>query len=36
MRIRNNPTPCLDRLREEILKRMDNTKSGGKDKGKDK
>ena len=36
MRIRNNPTPFLDRLREEILKRMDNTKSGGKDKGKDK
>lgn len=36
MRIRNQPTPFLDRLREEILKRMDNTKPGGKDKGKDK
>lgn len=28
MRIRNQPTPFLDRLREEILKRMDNTKPG--------
>lgn len=36
MRIRNQPTPFLDRLREEIRKRMDNTKPGGKDKGKDK
>jgi len=26
MRIRNQPTPFLDRLREEILKRMDSTK----------
>jgi len=33
MRIRNQPTPFLDRLREEILKRMKNTKPGG--KGKD-
>ena len=32
MRIRNQPTPFLDRLREEILKRMENTKPGGKDK----
>ncbi|MFV0500709.1 MAG: RteC domain-containing protein [Bacteroidales bacterium] len=30
MRIRNQPTPFLDRLREEILKRMDETKPGGK------
>jgi len=28
MRIRNQPTPFLDRLREEILKRMENTKPG--------
>lgn len=34
MRIRNQPTPFLDRLREEIRKRMENTKPG--DKGKDK
>ena len=34
MRIRNQPTPFLDRLREEIRKRMDNTKSDGKDKDK--
>jgi len=32
MRIRNQPTPFLDRLREEILKRMDNTKPGEKNK----
>lgn len=30
MRIRQQPTPFLDRLREEILKRMENTKPGGK------
>lgn len=36
MRIRNHPTPFIDRLREEILKRMDNTKPGGKGKDKDK
>jgi len=36
MRIRNQPTPFLDRLREEILKRMENTKPGGKGKDKDK
>jgi len=30
MRIRNQPTPFLDRLREEILKRMENTKPGKK------
>lgn len=36
MRIRNQLTPFLDRLREEILKRMENTKPGGKDKNKDK
>lgn len=35
MRIRNQPTPFLDRLREEILKRMENTKQGGKGKDKD-
>lgn len=34
MRIRNQPTPFLDRLREEIRKRMDNTKPGGKKKDK--
>ncbi|MDR2886271.1 MAG: RteC domain-containing protein [Rikenellaceae bacterium] len=39
MRIRNLPTPFLDRLREIMLKRMDNTKPGkckdpDKDKGK--
>lgn len=32
MRIRNQPTPFLDRLREEIRKRMENTKPGGKKK----
>lgn len=32
MRIRNHPTPFLDRLRDEIRKRMDNTKPGGKSK----
>jgi len=36
MRIRNQPTPFLDRLREEIRKRMENTKPGGKGKDKDK
>lgn len=36
MRIRNQLTPFLNRLREEILKRMENTKPGGKDKNKDK
>ena len=36
MRIRNQPTPFLDRLREEIRKRMENTKPGGKDKDNDK
>lgn len=36
MRIRNQPTPFLDRLREEIRKRMDSFKPGGKDKNKDK
>jgi hypothetical protein len=37
MRIRNQPTPFLDRLREEIRKRMENFKRGrkGKDKNKD-
>ena len=35
MRIRNQPTPFIDRLREEIRKRMDNTKPGGKKKDKD-
>lgn len=30
MRIRQQPTPFLDRLREEILKRMENTKPGKK------
>lgn len=35
MRIRNQLTPFLDRLREEILKRMENTKPGGKKKDKD-
>lgn len=35
MRIRNQPTPFLDRLREEIRKRMDNTKPGGKNKKDD-
>lgn len=30
MRIRQYPTPFLDRLREEILKRMENTKPGKK------
>lgn len=34
MRIRSQPTPFLDRLREEILKRMENTKPGGKKKDK--
>ncbi len=34
MRIRNQPTPFLDRLREEIRKRMENTKPGGKKKDK--
>lgn len=33
MRIRQHPTPFLDRLREEILKRMDNTKPGKNNKG---
>lgn len=28
MRIRQHPTPFLDRLRDEILKRMENTKPG--------
>jgi len=32
MRIRQLPTPFLDRLREEIRKRMENPKRGGKDK----
>ena len=32
MRIRNQPTPFLDRLREEILKRMENTRPGSKNK----
>ncbi len=36
MRIRNQPTPFLDRLREEIRKRMDNTKPGAKGKDEDK
>lgn len=36
MRIRNHPTPFLDRLREEIRKRMENFKPGGKDKNKGK
>lgn len=36
MRIRNQPTPFLDRLREEIRKRMDNIKPSGKDKNKGK
>lgn len=36
MRIRNQPTPFLDRLREEILKRMDNIKLGTKGKDGDK
>lgn len=34
MRIRNQPTPFLDRLRYEILKRMENTKPGRKPKDK--
>lgn len=36
MRIRQQPTPFLDRLQEEILKRMENTKPGGKNKKEDK
>ena len=32
MRIRNRQTPFLCRLRDEILKRMENTKQGNKDK----
>lgn len=36
MRIRNQPTPFLDRLGEEIRKRMENTKPGGKKKDKGK
>lgn len=36
MRIRNQPTPFLDRLREEILKRMEDTKPGRKSKKEDK
>jgi hypothetical protein len=32
MRIRNHPTPFLDRLRTEILKRMEDTKPGSKNK----
>ena len=35
MRIRNQPTPFLDRLRDEIRKRMDDTKPGGKKKKDD-
>lgn len=35
MRIRNQPTPFLDRMREEIIKRMENTKPGGKNKKKE-
>lgn len=35
MRIRHQPTPFLDRLREEIRKRMDDTKPGGKKKKDD-
>jgi hypothetical protein len=35
MRIRNQPTPFLDRLRDEIRKRMDDTKPGGKKKKND-
>ena len=34
MRIRQSPTSFLDRLREEIRKRMENPKRGGKDKDK--
>lgn len=35
MRIRQQPTPFLDRLRDEIRKRMDDTKPGGKNKKND-